>query len=187
MEVLMKKSILPLLFLSLLANAHAGLLVEPVLGWTFGQKLDISGVDDYSGGQGLSYGGRLGYQRGPFQIGADVLKSSVEMDSNDFKENVDITEMGAFIGFELPILLRAYAGYIASIEGDTNINRVKTEFNKGSGFKLGVGWTLLPFLDINLEYRNGMFDEYKQGGMTVKEDTYYKAYMLGVSLPLDLV
>lgn len=168
------------------ASSHAGLLVEPVLGYTVGQQLELSGVKDYDGGSGLSYGGRLGYQFGPMQVGADFLQSSIEMDSNDFDENADITEWAAFVGMEFPILLRAYAGYIFSAEGETEINNVKVDLEDGNGFKLGLGLTPLPFIDVNLEYRNGTFDEFKLGGTKFSREVDYQAYMLSISLPLDL-
>lgn len=168
-------------------STHAGLLVEPVLGYTLGQQLDFSGGKDYDGGRGLSYGGRLGYQTGPFQIGADYLQSSIDMNSSDFDENADITEWAAFVGMEFPILLRAYGGYIFSAEGETEVNNVDVDLEDGTGFKLGVGFTPLPFLDVNLEYRNGTFDEFKAGGLKVKREVDYEAYMLSISLPLDLL
>lgn len=167
-------------------STHAGILIEPVLGYTMGQQLDFSGGKDYDGGHGLSYGGRLGYQTGPFQIGADFLQSSIDMDSGDFDENADITEWAAFVGMEFPILLRAYAGYIFSAEGETEVNNVDVDLEDGSGFKLGLGLTPLPFLDVNLEYRNGTFDEFKAGGVKVNKEVDYQAYMLSISLPLDL-
>ncbi len=167
-------------------STHAGLLIEPVLGYTMGQKLDFSGAKDYDGGRGLSYGGRLGYQTGPFQIGADYLQSSIDMDSSDFDENADITEWAAFVGMEFPILLRGYAGYIFSAEGETEVNNADVDLEDGTGFKLGVGLTPLPFLDVNLEYRNGSFDEYKAGGLKVKKEVDYQAYMLSISVPIDL-
>lgn len=167
-------------------TSQAGLLVEPVLGYTVGQKLDIGGLKEYDGGRGMSYGGRLGYQNGPIQIGADYLKSSIDMNSSDFDENADITEWAAFVGMEFPILLRGYAGYIFSAEGETELNNVSTDLKDGNGFKLGVGLTPLPFLDINLEYRNGTFDKYRQNGVNISQDVDYEAYMLSISLPLDL-
>lgn len=168
-------------------STQAGLLVEPVLGYSLGQQLDFSGGKNYDGGRGISYGGRLGYQTGPFQIGADYLQSSIDMDSSDFDENADITEWAAFVGMEFPILLRAYAGYIFSAEGETEINNLNVDLEDGTGFKLGLGLTPLPFLDVNLEYRNGTFDEFKAGGLKVKKEVDYQAYMLSISLPFDLL
>lgn len=167
-------------------SSYAGLLVEPVLGYTLDQSLDFSGLKDYSGGNGVSYGGRLGYQTGPFQIGADYLQSSIDMSSNDFDENADITEWAAFVGFEFPILFRGYAGYIFSAEGETQINNIDVDLEDGNGLKLGLGFTPIPFIDVNLEYRNGSFDKYKLGPASVSREVDYEAYMISVSMPFNL-
>lgn len=173
--------------------ARAGVLIEPLVGYSFGKsEIDVpgSGEDKFNGG---SYGGRLGYQKLGFQLGLDYLHSSVELDDNDFKENLTINEFAAFVGFEFPILLRVYAGYIFSANGEAEADyglgdgREKLKFSDGSGFKAGLGFTALPFLDINFEYRKGTFGEYKEGtGAKQDIDTDYNAFMVGVSLPFVL-
>ena len=106
------------------------------------------------------------------------------MDEDVFKNNVKQTDWGAFVGFEFPILVRVYAGYIFSAKGE-----VSTDFGKakmeGAGTKVGVGFTGLPFVDINVEYRRGTYDDVKIGGVK-SDDTDFSSLMLGVSLPLNL-
>lgn len=176
--------ILILAFL-IISPAKAGILIEPVVGFNAASKIDIKDGESYSGGLGLGYGGRVGYQNLGFQLGLDFLKSSIDMDDKDFKKNVDATEWAAFVGFEFPILVKVYAAYIFSAEGDSKNALGKIKLEDGTGVKLGVGFTLLPFLDINLDYRRGTYDKTKVGGLNLGESDF-SAYMLSLSLPINL-
>lgn len=165
----------------------ASLLVEPVVGLNLNSKLDMDGTK-YSGGGGLGYGGRLGWQRFGLQLGADFFHSSIDMSDNTFKKNLKMDEWAGFVGYEFPVLLRVYAGYIFSANGTTraNINNVtgNLKLDSGSGYKLGVGFTGLPFLDINLEYRSIDMDGKFNG--TAANNNKFNTLMLGLSLPLNL-
>ena len=163
-------------------SAQAGLLVEPVLGFNVNNKLEQDSFD--TKGIGASYGGRLGYQNYGFQIGLDYLASSIDMDEDTFKNNFKSTDWGAFVGFEFPILVRVYAGYIFSAKGEVSTDSGKAKM-EGNGTKIGVGFTGLPFVDINVEYRRGTYDDVKIGGVN-SDDTDFSSLMLGVSLPLNL-
>lgn len=187
------KKIIQLSFLLALfgyiSNARSAVLIEPVGGYNIGTKLDFEGTggESYSGGNGWAAGGRLGFQQLGFQVGMDYLHSYVDMDDNDFNKKVNMDEFGAFVGFEFPILLRVYAGYIFAASGKTeNAADEKIELSSGSGQKFGVGFTGLPFLDINLEYRRGTFGEKEVAGVESKDDTNYQSIMIGVSLPFTI-
>lgn len=166
---------LPILAITYSTISHAGLLVEPVLGFNIAKDVSTN-EKDYSSGQGVGYGGRLGYQAGPFQIGGDYLNSSLDMSSSDFDNNLKVQEYGAFVGFEFPILVRTYATYIFSTSGDTKINSENSNLNGGDGFKIGVGFTLLPLLDLNLDYRKLSFDD----------NFDFETFMFSVSMPFNL-
>lgn len=173
-------------------TSNADVLIEPLVGYQAASKLDVDKGDNYSGGSGPAFGGRLGFQKLGFQVGLDYLNSTLDFDDKDFKP-VKTSEWGAFVGFEFPILFRVYAGYIFSANGQTKAldtstdSYVKTDFRSGSGFKAGVGFTLLPFLDINLEYRNVTFDESKAKGYSKSDDDItMNAYMIGLSLPFTI-
>jgi opacity protein-like surface antigen len=175
--------------LILSTQSQAAVLIEPVVGYNFGSKFTIgegSDTDSYSGGSGPSFGGRLGFQQLGFQLGVDYLNSSIDMDDNDFDKNIDMSEWGAFVGFEFPIFLRVYAGYIFSATGETEVADTKVDLSKGSGYKAGLGFTALPFVDINLEYRAGTFDEIKSGGSESDDTADYKSIMIGLSIPIAI-
>lgn len=175
------KAAMLLSLIGFMTPVKAALLVEPVLGYNLGTDLDIDS-DEYSG-NGAAFGGRLGYQQLGFQIGLDYLRSSLDMDDSDFDENLTTSEWAGFVGFEFPILVRVYAGYIFSAKGESENNNVDLEFNDGTGTKLGVGFTGLPFVDINFEYRKVEFDEFKAGPF--KTDADYQTYMVSLSLPFN--
>lgn len=189
---------LGLLFVSLffLPTAKASLLIEPLVGYSLSTKVDIKknnslGLtgEEYSGGMGPSFGGRLGYQKLGFQVGLDYLHSTIDMDDKDFADDVTMNEWAAFVGFEFPILVRVYAGYIFSADAESKSDGTPDEkmtFKDGTGAKVGVGFTLLPFLDINLEYRRGTFSEWKVGPTKVDSEVDYSSYMIALSLPFTL-
>lgn len=164
-------------------TANAGLLIEPVLGYNYSKSEGESGSSIDSKSKGPSYGGRLGYQNFGFQLGLDYLKSDLSVDDSDFDKNMDTTEWAGFVGFEFPILLRVYAGYIFSANASSEYNGQKLELSKGSGTKVGVGFTGLPLVDINVEYRKGTFTDYKFGGTDFDLDVNYSSIMIGISLP----
>lgn len=169
--------------------ASAGLLVEPVAGYSF------SKADDEKANGG-SIGGRLGYQKFGFQLGLDYLRSSVDVDAKEYKNDFVFNEYAGFVGFEFPVLLRVYAGYIFQATGTSKVNTdlglgggaqdYKVEYDKGSGTKFGIGFTGLPFVDINFEYRKGTLKSGKLGTFDLTDDLDYSAYMVGISLPFVL-
>ncbi len=178
----MKKIYQLLLLLGLVfgTNARADLLIEPVLGYSYGKFMSgISGDDDEQM-DGPSYGGRLGYQNLGFQLGVDYLNST--LDVKDTKDNLKASEWAGFIGFKFPVLLRVYAGYVFSGSGDLG----NTELTKGTGPKFGIGFTGLPFININLEYRTINYDKMKIGNTTIDADASYNAYLLSLSLPFAI-
>ena len=187
----MKKIVQLTLLLSLVlgysVQSQAALLIEPVLGYSFGDanvEYEQGGLtdSDKNSVKGLSYGGRLGYQNLGFQLGLDYLASKMDYDGDDFTTG----EFGGFVGFEFPVLLRVYAGYIFSGTGKVASDDADIKFSGGTGPKFGVGLTLLPFLDFNVEYRSVKYDMEKDvtPGLDVNFD--YSAIMVGFSLPFTL-
>lgn len=176
--------------ITFISQAHASLLVEPVLGYNVASKVEFDGGDSYSGGRGVGWGGRLGYQKLGLQLGVDYLNSTIDMDDKDFAKDLKTSEWAGFVGFEFPILLRVYAGYIFSSIGESRYEVAgvdqKLDLKGGTGPKVGIGFTALPFLDINFEYRKVTFDDNKLGGAKMDDDVNYNTYFVGLSLPFNL-
>lgn len=180
-------SLLAVIFLLITPAAHADILIEPVLGYNLGTKLesDRDGTkEDYSG-SGIGYGGRLGFQKLGFQLGVDYLASSINIDDNDFDSNLDTTEWAGFVGYEFPVFIRVYAGYIFSAIGKYESNTGSDiELSKGSGTKFGIGFTGLPIIDINIEYRSGTFDKFEADGTEASDfSADYRTVFLSLSAP----
>lgn len=166
---------------------QAGVLIEPVVGYNLAKfQVNTAGFSEESA-TGPAIGGRIGYQNLGLQLGLDYLRSTLNVDDNNYKEDLTLNEFGGFVGFEFPILLRVYAGYIFSATGegvvDFGSGRQDLELKSGSGMKLGLGFTGLPFIDINFEYRSGTFDEYQIGSSKTNDTTDYRSFMIGLSLP----
>lgn len=181
-----------LLGLFLIANtASASFLVEPHLGYNLSGSGDnnLTGAsrieNDYSGAQ---YGLKLGYQNLGLMLGLDFNRSNYDQ---DFKTSaatttgaIERSEWGLFVGYNLPILVRAWGAYYFS---NTSKNTTDSTEMTGNTKELGVGFTGLPFLSINVMYRMISLDELKAANGTKSSvDVSNHEVVVGVSVPLTL-
>jgi hypothetical protein len=190
----LKKISRQVLFLALVLGhsfqSHAALLIEPVVGFSFGKgnvEIDAPATPSLNdtinkGSSGASYGGRLGYQNFGLQLGLDYLASNMKFNGEDFKTS----EFGGFVGYEFPILFRVYAGYVFSGTGTLSEDAEDYKLKGGTGPKVGVGFTLLPLLDFNIEYRSITYQELDILNGAAKVNMDYNAVMVGFSLPFTL-
>lgn len=159
------------------AKTFSAILVEPYIGINVkgSSELVTAGEDKYDNAP-ISMGGRLGYSKLGFSLGFDYqMTNDVKM--KNYNNDYDATELAVFAGFNFPILVRAYAGYIFSADFESD----QTKYDEGSGYKLGVGFTALPFLNINLEYKEITYD--KRNNVVV-DLADHNAVLLAISLPL---
>lgn len=156
-------------------QANADFLIEPYVGYYTGDIKDSSGKSDM---KGMGYGARLGYTSLGFMGGLDYFTGKWTID-NTPEVDVTPTDIGIFVGFNFPILIRAYGEYLlkSELKGDAG----KYE---GKGVKLGVGFTPLPLISVNVEYVTHTFDEFDGNSLT--SDTTTKMIGLTVSLPFSL-
>lgn len=198
------KSIGLLLVLLLSTQSNAGILIEPFLGYGFGSgEYAASGITTRETKEsGMHIGGRLGYQMLGFMGGLEYRKTSgsykfsgpSSLTSLAALPDADYsgTEVGAFIGYNLPILMRAYIGYTFSskweLEGNSWRSNNGDELS-GSTTTFGVGFTGLPFVSLNLEYRMLSFDKFTDVSNNNAEtavDESVNEIVLGVSVPFDI-
>ncbi len=194
-----KTAVMVIVFSSLSGAAQADFLIEPHIGYnvTSSGESTRAGVKyeyDYSGAQ---YGLRAGGQYLGFMAGLDYTLSSPEIETKiggtTFKDTFNKKELGVFVGYNLPILIRAWAAYYFDVTARDTENSGATisgtEYS-GSTTELGIGFTALPFLSLNLMYRNVKFDELKEGGVTTKlsgdAEMGIHEIVVGISLPLTL-
>jgi hypothetical protein len=175
--------------------AFAGFHVEPFVGYSlsgdFDQEVGGSTLNsgDYTS-NGPQLGARVGYGMLGF-FGAVEYELSPMLaapDDNDY-DDVDINQtlMGVALGYEFPIAIRAYATYIFSAEGKGSLDNVDPVY-RGSGIKLGVGYTGLPFIAINLEVTQLTYDDVESDSSSFDDDfDSFTAnyYTLSVSAPFD--
>lgn len=156
-------------------QAQASIYVEPYLGYFIG-KMD-RGTTKYDV-HGFNYGGRLGYS-------ALGLAGGLEYQTGMLKDNAtpnnDITptDIGLFVSYKLPMLLRVYAGYFFSSEAKVGTNNTY----KGSGMKFGIGFTTLPFVILNLDYMTNTYDKDSNGAVSPKIES--TGFLFNVSIPFE--
>lgn len=175
----------------LTVTASAGFLVEPYLGFGFTSG-DFKGNDNTSydiSTSGVTMGARVGYTMLGFMGGLDYSMATeseweFEASSTD-KYDIKRSNLGVFAGYELPILLRAWVGYdfMSKAEGDSDDGALSFE---GGATKFGVGFTGLPFVSLNLEYKMFSYDDNKLGSTKLTNKLEVNEVLLSVSLPLDL-
>ena len=160
--------------------ANAGILIEPYLGYHTG-KFEIGSTENDT--KGITYGGRIGYQSLGFMGGFDYMTGTWTSESSGSDVDVTPTDMGVFIGYKFPVLIRAYFTYNFDAQTKAESGGSSNKFT-GKGMKLGIGYTGFPFVSINLEYISDSYDE--MDGMSLSSDATGKMYGLTISAPFDL-
>jgi len=177
----MKKLLLVCLFSVFTINANAGFMVEPYLGYKLGLSAETTSGTTVSTFKQSSvmYGGRAGFSNMGFSLGVDYSLASF---TTDVENKTPITtttstydttqnQLGVFVGFQLPILAKVWGTYflsanqsISNLSGAPGVSYDLT----GSGYGLGVGLTMFPFISINAEFRSLTYDtiENAKGGAT---------------------
>lgn len=156
-------------------NAQADLLIEPYIGYhaTGESKSDTDGIDGKDL-KGNAFGGRLGYQNLGFMLGLNFQQGALDVE--DISKDLEYTTYGAFIGFNFPVLLRVWGEYVFSGSGELG----DVDIDTVGGYRLGVGFTALPFVSINLEMSQPKV-EFKNDA-----DGDFNTYLLSISLPITL-
>lgn len=161
-------------------GANADFLLEPYLGYHVG-KIKQGSVSDTA--KGVSLGGRVGFQTVGFMGGLDYMTGSWTDDHNP-NRTLTPTDLGVFVGFNFPVMLRVYGVYNFSTKMKMSGGGVNQTLDGGDGIKLGVGFTGLPFVSVNLEYITQTYK--KADGATMLNQVENNMYGLTVSLPLNL-
>lgn len=179
----MKSAFLKLsLMLSALAfvgNAQADILLEPYLGYHTGTSKQSGSADTKE--NGVVLGARAGFQSLGFMVGLDYMNGMMKDDDTP-KNDLTVSDLGLFVGYNFPVMIRAYATYVPTAKVKVKTPSVSYDL-EGNSMKLGVGFTALPMVSINLEY---VKTKYTKGlnGVTLLGDVDDSRYGLTVSLPL---
>jgi hypothetical protein len=180
-------------FVGLSSTAHAGFLIDPYLGYAVsGGWSDNDGTPPQDGdGTTLSLGARLGWQTMMgLQLGLDVERAQSTLNdiANGGTADADTTALayGPFIGFQSMMGVRAYFSYYLSSNSEVDDSNPGQTFI-GSGFKLGLGYRIIEYFTVNLEYTSLSYDEVEVGGITFNEDFTADFISLAVSFPIHLL
>lgn len=158
-------------------ESRASLYLEPYLGINFSGEFKQGSSNFEYDNYPISIGGRIGYGQLGFSGGLDYqITDSIDLDnvSGSFKS----TDVAFFIGYQFPILVRCYAAYIFN----SDFEKSGTIYDEGTGTKIGVGYSGLPFVNLNFDIKQVSYD--KVNGSSVNADN--NVYLLSVSLPLNL-
>lgn len=173
-----------LMTMVLVPKASAGVHLEPFLSYGFGKWGTSASEEDF---KGVLYGGRLGYSIPMFSIGAEYQGGSLKDESKP-AYTLKPTDLGVYVSVEFPIMLRAYATYYFNSKVNVSGGNLSTDLDyQGKGYKLGIGFTALPLVSINLEYIAHEYDEVELGGTSIKLTDKVKAdgIAIGVSVPFN--
>ena len=167
-----KLSLVCLLTAFISTSATAGFLIDPYLG--SGQSKTTADLDSIEGTDGFSAtGARLGYSFLLLSAGVDYQMGSIDGDK--------VTSTSVFVGVDMPILIRAWAEVFVSsdLENDTSYDLVFKD-----GTSIGIGFTGLPFVSLNVEVQN---INYTMKDLPVLGDVDIKTAqtVFSISLPLD--
>ena len=173
----MLKKIIVSIFLISSFSANAGLLLDPYVGMGNAKStFDAASLDD-TNDNATVLGAGVGYSFLLFSLGADYQMATIDGSTRN--------NLSAFVGFDLPILLRVWAEYTlnSSVDNDDLPSSVDVTFN--DGYSVGVGFTGFPLISVNLEIEqtNYTYENYPVVGDL---DVSSAAYILSVSFPLNL-
>lgn len=170
----MKKLLMFCSILLMSKMSFAGFMAEPYIGYSSG-KVDTAPTEVKI--TGVNVGARLGYQFLMPWVALDVKQMISGKDDMTPSNDVTGTDLGVTVGASLPIV-RPYAGYIFSSKATLKGSGTSTDL-EGKGYKLGVGFGILPLVHINLEYSAIEID--KMAGVDLTTKLKYTPLMLAVS------
>ena len=193
----MQKVLLPFFLLTLSINSSAGIYLEPLVGANLlgKQEFTITDTKISYNQSGFVFGGKLGYAVMPgFIIGGDLRmgESKFKIDKATLgiasKETYDTTSIGIFASFNIAPLFNVMAAYYPKNEQE---NKAK-ELYSGYKTSLGIGFTGLPFVSINLEFSIYEFNSIKEGAVVTKlpnggfSTLEGSELLLSISAPIDI-
>lgn len=194
MKLLLKLFLLTQLLFSI--TTHAAVFVEPGLGYNISGNLsdtDVPARDEDA--TGLGYYLRLGYQHlglfGGVSYGLTNLTLEDKQDTTNPDEDWGGKELGAFIGYELPVMLRFWGGYIFDTKLEREVTSQATKkIYSGNGYKFGLGYKVIPLVSLNLEYKVFTYDEEEDdvgavAPLTGVDEIEHKSIFLSVSVPFS--
>jgi hypothetical protein len=167
--------------LTLNEPARANFLLEPYAGYYTGGWNDHAGSSYHM--DGVTYGARVGYQYLGFMAGVDYMSGSWK-DNASPVDTLTPSSLGAFIGYNFIRWFRIYGGYGFNSQLKMS-DGTSTNTLQGTDFKFGLGFKILPYVSLNLEYYAATFTKDNSGPLS--PNTTDNMFGLTLSLPFDLL
>ncbi len=175
----MKHIALALLLVFGMGTQAQAFFIEPFVNYGTGDNPDASNTE-YTA---TEFGARVGGSTLGFLYGLEYTRFSGDYEAGSTKDDIGGSDIGITVGYDFPIMIRAYATYFLKSEA-TRESTVDIDFEGSGGTRIGVGFTMLPFININLEMITRSYDENTAGGLTTEDDTDLEGYNIGISIPL---
>ncbi|MCY4524308.1 MAG: hypothetical protein OXB84_06180 [Halobacteriovoraceae bacterium] len=188
----LNKVILSSILLVASFNASAaGLWIEPMFGVSVGGNGNVGGSEvDRSGHR---YGGRVGIKHliPNMVLGLDYRMGKVkhEVDAGSTLKELNAKHMGTFLSYTGVPLLHFWGTWFFDYKDEIADGLLKGSYFKGSGWNLGMGYSLLPFLNLNVEYSKSKHDEWEFANGSVVpllEEIEATEFIVGISIPISL-
>ena len=192
------------IFIVFASEAFAGIYFEPFVGYsvsgTAEQDTTLLGVTTTAESKfgNLGYGAKLGFMANQFFIAGSYGMGSFDLEAEGTinTQDIDMTEMAALIGFSIPQLFKIWGGYVIQSSWEYQSGPSANSTLKGSGFFVGVGKQILPYLQLNVEYKMLSYDELEDSsGTTIKypidlglakvEELETSEIFVGISFPIN--
>lgn len=194
-------------------STYAGILIEPHLGYALkGSTSSINETDSIDNSawsysnkySGPEYGAKLGYQLLGLMAGVsynhatytlkDTVTCTAVCSSSTPSYSVKRDDLGVFLGYNAPILVRVWVGYDFSVKEKVTsavTNWVSVgDWDKGVATELGIGYTAIPFLSLNFTYRmityTKQFDSASNTESTRATKLKTNEMVLSISAPINV-
>ena len=188
------KTILFTLLFSITLDANALLLLEPHLGYTLVGTGESSATPaTMIKHNGFQYGLRTGAMYNGFMGGLDFTHSSFDQLTSGYSNNFSRNEMGLFVGYNFPILIRVWTTYNFSYNQEANSSSsliTSGSKYKGHSIELGAGYSGFPYVSLNAALRMITLDELTTPSATTSLsgdlEINGREFVLSVSAPFNL-
>ena len=187
-------------------DSTAGTYLEPFIGVRFlgSEEFTSSGNKESFDRSGIYYGAKLRFDISKkFSLGGDFhlgkVKTEVQLASSGFANaTYDTMALGYFISYRLKTFFNVWGTYyLKNEQTSTNASApmgIGTIFS-GSKYALGINYTKIKFIIINLEYSIFKFDTVESAGVIYRIPNNLLVYdttnkgseiLLSISFPFKL-
>lgn len=183
------KFLILVLLIAFSSVSMASTMIEPFIGTTISGDFENNDCssnceDDVSG---TFYGVRAAYKNLGFFGGVDVRLGTYKLDDADFEIDEE-GRIALLIGYELPVMFKFWLTYALSnnLTAESSTDGSELEYSTSSDITLGVGYSPIPMLSLNLEYTMLNLDENEDSdGSTNDLDADINTILLSASVPFS--